>query len=127
VQEGVASHLDLAPTVLELASVWADNSFMGHSLLSRDAARADTVILRSGNYAYEAHDYSLYQPYDAAPFVYQGDDLAQNQALAHPPAALLSKAAKLAHAYETALVEAVDSDRFAPRGPAGTPLAIVTQ
>jgi phosphoglycerol transferase MdoB-like AlkP superfamily enzyme len=124
-QEGVASHLDLAPTVLELAGVWADNSFMGHSLLSRDPARADTVILRSGHYAFESHDFSLYQPPEAAPYVYEGRDLAQSSALAKYPPALASQARALAHAYETALVEAVDGNRFAPREPRNLPVAVV--
>jgi arylsulfatase A-like enzyme len=127
VQEGVASHLDLAPTVLELASVWADNSFMGHSLLTRDAQRADTVILRSGHFAYESREHSLYQPPEAPAFVYQGHDLAQEHALPGAPAALLTRAAELAHAYETTLVEAVDRDRYAPRGLGGSPMASVSE
>jgi arylsulfatase A-like enzyme len=126
-QDGVASHLDLAPTVLELASVWADNSFMGHSLISCDPLRNDTVILRSGHYAFETHDYSLYQPREAAPFVYEGNDLAQDRALEAYPPALLQKAEKLAHAYETALVEAVDGDRFAPRALKGASVATAAE
>ena len=123
VQDGVGTHLDLAPTVLELAGVWADNSFMGHSLLSRDPARADAVILRSGHYAYETHDYSLYQPPEAAPYVYAGGDLAQDSELAAYPPELKSRGRALAHAYEVALVEAVDQDRFAPRDLESAPVA----
>ncbi|HET6584408.1 MAG TPA: LTA synthase family protein, partial [Nannocystaceae bacterium] len=42
----VASQVDLAPPIAELAGVWDDQSYVGHSLLGRDCQRATAVILR---------------------------------------------------------------------------------
>ena len=71
-QPGVGSHFDLAPTILELASVWDDNSFMGRSLLNADPAHADALIVRHGSYAYEAPDFSLYGPAAGDALAYAG-------------------------------------------------------
>jgi arylsulfatase A-like enzyme len=114
-QLGVASHLDLAPTITELAGVWDDNSYMGHSLLHQDHQRSWTVIGRAGNYAYEAPEFSLYAGKEAAPFVYAGADLEQRRELAQPPATLLGEASSVAGVYDLLVGYTVDFDRVAPR------------
>jgi len=119
----VGSHLDLAPTILELAGVHSDQSYMGNSLLERECATSEAVTLRSGHYSYESAEHSLYQPVGAPALVYAGSDLTQSHALRAPPVEVLERAASLARAYETTLVHAVDHDRVAPRQPAGERMA----
>ncbi len=119
----VASHLDLAPTILELAFVDSDNSYMGSSLLARAEASSEAVVLRSGNYSYESADYSLYQPLDGTAFVYAGSDLTQEHTLDSVPASVTRRASSLAHAYETTLVHAIDQDRVVPRQEADETIA----
>jgi arylsulfatase A-like enzyme len=111
----VSSHVDVAPTITELAGIYDDNSYMGHSLLERDCARARAVILRGGNYAYETAEYSLYKAPDAAPLIYAGDDLEQRTELRDPPAAFVAEAERWARTNEDALRYAVDRDRHTPR------------
>ncbi|MFT3921179.1 MAG: sulfatase-like hydrolase/transferase [Myxococcales bacterium] len=119
-QTGVACHLDLAPTITELAGVFDDNSYMGHSLLHQDRERAFTVVGRAGNYAYESRDFSLYARMDAAPFVYRGSDLEQRHELSQVDAAVLQEAATVASIYDVLVGYTVDVDRVAPR-PTTTP------
>lgn len=111
----VGSHLDLAPTILELASVYSDNSYMGSSLLARDCEKSEVVVLRGGNYSYESAAFSLFHPEHGQAIVYAGDDLTQARELARPPQTVVERASRLARAYETTLVHAIDHDRVAPR------------
>lgn len=111
----VSSHLDLAPTVSELAGVYEDNSYMGHSLLDGDCAAQSTLILRGENYAYETEAYSLYKPAGGQPVVYAGQDLEQKSALSAPPAAFLSEAEQQARTHELLVTFTVDFDQHSPR------------
>jgi phosphoglycerol transferase MdoB-like AlkP superfamily enzyme len=114
-QPGVASHLDLAPTIVELAGVWDDNSYMGHSLLGAPRVQASALIMRSGHYAYETAGYGLYKPVTGAALVYRGDDLTQQNTLRAPPSGLLDEAERVARAHELLIAYTVDADRVAPR------------
>jgi hypothetical protein len=114
-QPVVASHLDLAPTITELAGIWAPNSYMGHSLLSARADTASALIVRGPYYAYETAELSLFKAEGAEPRVYAGDDLEQRTELASAPEHVLSYAGRLAHAYRAMVRYTVDADRVAPR------------
>jgi arylsulfatase A-like enzyme len=116
-QDGVASHLDLAPTISELANVWAPNSYMGHSLLHRDPARATAVVVRGDFYAYETRDFSVYKPRDGKAFVYAGSDREQRHELASAPAELLAEAEQMAQVHNLLITYLVDSDHVSPRPP----------
>lgn len=111
----VASHVDLAPTIAELAGVWDDQSYVGHSLLDRDCGRATAVILRLGNWAVETADLSLYQPKDGGLFAYAGDDLVQSTPLPDVEPARAVEAARSAAAVELLIGYTVDHDLVAPR------------
>lgn len=114
-QSGVASHLDLAPTIVELAGVWDDNSYMGHSLLGAPRAHASALIMRSGHYAYETTRYGIYKPAMGDALVYAGDDLTQQRVLRAAPSVLLDEAERTARAHELLVAYTVDTDRVAPR------------
>lgn len=114
-QSCVASHVDVAPTILELASVWNDNSFVGTSLLHADCARSDALVIRGDGYAYETPAYSLFQPEEGKPFVYAGDDLTQVHPLDRFPQDLSRTSSELAEAYRSVIRYVVDHDRIAPR------------
>jgi len=108
------SHVDLAPTITELAGVYDDNSYMGHSLLSGVCQEQTALILRGENYAYETAAFSLYKPASGAPVVYAGDDLEQKSALPGPPERFLTEAEQLARASELMVSYTVDFDRHSP-------------
>ncbi len=113
-QPRIASHIDLAPTVSELAGVFDDNSYMGHSLLSSPAEPSAALILRGMHYAYEAKEWSMYRPPEGEPFVYAGGDLAQTAAavgLGLLPAGGLERADGLAKASRTLVAYVIDFDR----------------
>lgn len=110
-----SSHVDLAPTISELAGVYDDDSYMGHSLLTGVCDQQTALILRGENYAYETAALSLYKPAAGAPVVYAGDDLEQARALATPPQAFIDEAAQLAHAHELLVTYSVDFDKHSPR------------
>lgn len=114
-QACVASHIDIAPTVLELASDWGDNSYLGHSLLHKDCARADALIVRGPAFAHETPAFSLFQPEEGGALVYGGRDLVQQRALSQVPARISHSAAALADAYREVTRYVVDHDRIAPR------------
>ncbi len=114
-QTGVASHVDLAPTIVELSGVWDANSYMGHSLLGAPRAHATALVLRSGHYASETRTHSIYKPAGRLPMVYAADDLSQLRELSNVPASLLAKTEQSARAHELLVAYAIDTDRVAPR------------
>lgn len=110
----VASHLDLAPTITELAGVFADNSYMGHSLLHKDPERADAVIGRASNYAYEGPSASLFKGQAmATALVYASSDLEQRESVA-ASSDLLEYASSVAHIHDLLVGYTVDHDRVVP-------------
>jgi phosphoglycerol transferase MdoB-like AlkP superfamily enzyme len=114
-QTDVGSHLDLAPTIAELASVWDDNSYMGHSLL-HPAAGADALAYKGESYAYETREMSVARRGAGSTFVYAGADLEQKTALPLDlHAALLAESQRLADHYARMVMYTVDFDRVAPR------------
>jgi arylsulfatase A-like enzyme len=119
-QACVGSHLDIAPTVMELASIWDDNSYMGQSLLNEDCARADALIVRGTNYAYETAAYSFFRPAEGASLAYAGDDRSQEHALRVVPAALQTRADQLHEAFVDTIRFVIDEDRVV-RKPVGMP------
>jgi hypothetical protein len=114
-QERIASHIDLAPTITELANVYDDNGYMGHSLLGAASPAASALILRGLHYAYETPAFSLYRPASGSALAYAPDDLAQE----HQPIPLapadLEYADRLVNATRTVLSYSVDFDRQMPR------------
>jgi hypothetical protein len=110
-QERIASHIDLAPTISELAGVFDDNSYMGHSMLSTPAQPSSALILRGLHYAYETQAWSMYRPPEAAPFVYAGADLPQSGAAFMPEPGALERADELALAARTLVAYVIDFDR----------------
>jgi len=122
-QSVVGSHLDLAPTITELASIWDDHSYMGNSLLNRKANSGEALVLRSGNFAYEDAAGSLFVRAEGSALRYAGSDLTQQHALPGPDATLLATTRALAKAYERSLVFAIDHDRVMPRAAPNEPLA----
>jgi arylsulfatase A-like enzyme len=113
----VASHVDLAPTLSDLAGIARPDSYMGHSLITPDCRRHTALILRWGYYAYETQEFSLFKAPGMPALVYAGDDLEQSKELAQPPQDLLARAEELARAMETVVSYAVDFDRHTPSDP----------
>ena len=124
----VASHLDIAPTILALTGIRDDNSFMGHALTRRSCEGGEALVMRGENFAYETRDYSLFRSADGHAFAYAGEDLTQVRALDAVPAGLLQRGLELSRAYSDVLRYAVDRDLVAPRAQAGgSPLAQASQ
>lgn len=113
-QTGVSSHVDLAPTLSELASVYDDNAYMGHSLVGPQDAARTALILRGAHYAYEAPEVSLFRPSGAPAIAYAGFDLGQSHALSTVDTDLLLEGDRLARATRTVLAYAVDFNRHTP-------------
>jgi hypothetical protein len=111
----VASHVDLAPTIAELAGAWDDQSYVGHSLIDRDCERATAVILRLGHWAVETDALSFYKPRDGALMAYAGDDRVQTRLLADVEPTRAIEAARLAAALELLTAHTIDRDLVARR------------
>lgn len=75
-----ASHADIAPTILEMAGICADNDFSGHSLFSSEARTVFNV--KSRNYGLENSEYSIYVPESASSMLYTADDVLQKNDIA---------------------------------------------
>jgi len=71
-----ASHIDLAPTIMEMAGICPDNSFAGHSLFSSNDLRS-AINIKSGNYGMEESGFSIYLPKNDKPLLYLSDDALQ--------------------------------------------------
>ncbi|MDJ0762461.1 MAG: LTA synthase family protein [Myxococcota bacterium] len=78
-QPSAASHVDLAPTVLDLAGICPENSFMGHSLLKQSPATSSAVAVRDGTALYETADFSAYFPKGAPPMLFEATDVFQER------------------------------------------------
>lgn len=76
-QATVGSHVDLGPTILDLAGLCPSLASSGHSLFAVDPDRASALIVNDGNVALETARYSLFLPADRKPMLYRGDDLLQ--------------------------------------------------
>ncbi len=76
-QEVIGSHLDLAPTILDLAHICDDNSFMGHSLLSVDPQKAHAIVIKHLRYAMDTNDYSVYMPSKKQIMMFDHEDYGQ--------------------------------------------------
>ena len=114
-QERIASHIDLAPTIAELANVYDDNGYMGHSLLGAVSPAASALVLRGQHYAYETPGFSLYRPANGAAVAYAPTDLVQDHSPILLAPADLEYADRLANATRIVLSYAIDFDRQTPR------------
>jgi hypothetical protein len=114
-QRRIASHVDLAPTLTELAGIYDDNGYMGHSLLGPQSPNASALILRGWHYACETPQFSLFRPAQGTPIAYAPDDLAQVREPIALTASELGRAERWARATQTLLAYVVDFDRQTPK------------
>ncbi len=73
----IGSHLDLAPTILDLAHICADNSFMGHSLLSVVPDKARALAVKHNKFGMDTKDYSMFMPATNQIMLYNREDYGQ--------------------------------------------------
>lgn len=114
-QACVGSHVDLAPTLAELAYVWDDNAYMGHSLLHKRCDTSDAFVRNGANYAYETAQHSLFVPSEGRSWAYRGNDLVQQHELPQAPAPLVEAASRYARATEIVIRHVVDEDTVLPK------------
>ena len=76
-QEVIGSHLDLAPTILDLAHICDDNSFMGHSMLSVNPDKARALTIKHIRFAMDTIDGSIYMPSQNQIMMYRREDHGQ--------------------------------------------------
>jgi hypothetical protein len=113
-QTRVASHIDLAPTIAQLAGSTRPHAFEGHSLLEPATDRQLAIAVRNGNFALEANDFSAYVPAHGPSVIYDAGDRLQRDEL--PKGARPALSQTLARARDASLVTdwAFEHDRFAP-------------
>ncbi|HET6333786.1 MAG TPA: LTA synthase family protein [Polyangiales bacterium] len=113
-QTRVASHIDLAPTIAQLAGSTRPHSFEGHSLLEPATDRQLAIAVRNGNFGLEANDFSAYVPAHGTSVIYDVGDRLQRYELHKRAWPALSQT--LARARDASLVTdwAFEHDRFAP-------------
>jgi phosphoglycerol transferase MdoB-like AlkP superfamily enzyme len=114
VQQRVGSHIDLAPTITELAGYTGPVAFSGHSLLQPTTERHSAVAVRKGNFAYETQAFSAYYPVSGKPSVYEGKDILQNRALTDQMPHVVEEYRERARLLSTVTDWAIESDRVAP-------------
>ncbi|HKP59574.1 MAG TPA: LTA synthase family protein [Polyangiales bacterium] len=114
VQTRVASHIDLAPTIAQLAGSTGSYAFQGHSLLEPATDRQLAITVRNGNLAVEASDFSAYVPAHGQSKIYAADDRLQRTELSTQAWPGFSQT--LERARDASLVTdwAFEHDRFAP-------------
>ncbi|MCL2326311.1 MAG: LTA synthase family protein [Proteobacteria bacterium] len=76
-QTTLASHIDLAPTILDMVNICASNAFMGHSLLHTPSSDRHVAIIKQGNFALETLQHSAYFPAKGPLMLFHADDLWQ--------------------------------------------------
>ncbi len=81
-QRTIGSHIDLMPTLLDLAGLCGDWSAAGHSLFSKRADAATAWSVKDGHIAYADMRFSLYLPEQGAPLLYRTEDWAQQKNVA---------------------------------------------
>jgi membrane-anchored protein YejM (alkaline phosphatase superfamily) len=118
-QDEPASQVDVAPSILDLAGVCDDNSFVGHSVFASDSRFVFNT--KNGHLGLEDRRYSLYAPDTGDPYLYEADDVLQrtNVASSHPDVT----AAMVAHARSLEAVTDYLYDTGRVRGNSGTLLA----
>jgi hypothetical protein len=119
-QNRIASHIDLAPTIVQLAGSTGSYAFQGHSLLEPATDRQLAITVRNGNLAVEASDFSAYVPVQGRSKIYAAGDRLQRDELSTEDWPAFSQT--LARARDASLVTdwAFEHDRFAP-APSGAP------
>lgn len=80
-QRSLSSHIDIAPTILDLLAVCDDNDFLGHSLLSVKQER-EIYAIKQRNFAVETPAFSAYFPHESDPMLFSSQDLWQNTNIA---------------------------------------------
>ncbi len=88
--EGQASHMDLAPTILEMAGLCEKNSFLGHSLFKR-TKEVYSFNIKSGNMAIENSHFSSFFPKLGDPYLYSESDHLQEENIAKDHKDVLEK------------------------------------
>jgi phosphoglycerol transferase MdoB-like AlkP superfamily enzyme len=127
-QTRIASHIDLAPTLAQLAGSAGPYAFEGHSLLEPATDRQLAIAVRNGNFALEAEEFSAYVPaHGRRSVIYGASDRLQHDELPKDRWPALSQT--LTRAREASLVTdwAFEHDRFAPppNTPPSRPIAAV--
>ncbi len=76
-QHAIGSHIDLAPTLLELAGLCRENSFMGHSLLGANRADTYAIAIRDRNAMLTTPNFQSYFPVGAEAMLFAPLDIDQ--------------------------------------------------
>ncbi len=75
--ETVASHIDLAPTLLKLSGVCRPSAFFGHDLTRLEPSGGFALTIREGAMALETRQYSFYFPPTGRARIYLSEDQKQ--------------------------------------------------
>ncbi len=109
-QSVIASHADIAPTLMEMAGICDDNSYAGHSLLS--AAQNTALNCISGNFAYIDDRYQSIFIEDEAPQLYSTSDMAQEKDVHRDHSDIIEAMRKDASDWRNVLDYTYEGDRF---------------
>jgi arylsulfatase A-like enzyme len=111
----VASHVDVAPTLLALAGVYDPVSHVGHSLLTQSGAGGSALTTGRGRAAVEDAAFGVVFGPGRKVEVYAHDDVLQGLALTTPAAEAAGQAAERLYRASEYLTEwTLENDRVAP-------------
>jgi glucan phosphoethanolaminetransferase (alkaline phosphatase superfamily) len=110
----VASHVDIAPTILELAGITDKNSFAGHSLLHPSVKQSSAFSVRMENYAYESPTHSSYFPKHGEPMLFAADDLLQQTDITSGNEAIIARMQEIVTALSQVTDYATEYNKVAP-------------
>lgn len=116
----VASHVDIAPTVLDLAGIRIENSFTGHSLLATEGrseadARYMALTVRSGSMAVETEDLSVFFPEGESASAYSSQDPLQRTDIAPKQGQRIEEIERIARTVTEITDSCYETDRVVPR------------
>ncbi len=109
-QSHVASHVDLAPTILNIAGFCDDNSFVGHSLVQPSPHHI--LVNKNNNFLYRNDEYTAIYVVNSRPQLFRTDDVTQKNDLWQQESAVVDQFRAEGESYRRVIDYAYETNRI---------------